>query len=161
MTHVKNKLYILLLCIESLDMYNEDNNHHIHTKICSIRTLIHNNQKAYINGKHNYITYNNFLTLILDNINKIVIKKDIQNKIIKILNNYSLENHKLNHKNLISYQYFRRFIYKYRNYQLKDNNQHHTNTDEVYKISLINLYLLYKLTSQKNTYCLYQFLSKS
>nr|YP_007878171.1 conserved hypothetical plastid protein [Calliarthron tuberculosum]AGA63782.1 conserved hypothetical plastid protein [Calliarthron tuberculosum] len=164
----EKKLLNLLICLESLDLYNEDNkNKYMNQELENIKELIYSYKKnTYCN--QNKSNYNNPQQLMLLNIiHEIISRKDVQHKIVRILNNYYLikesSSNNENELSFITYQYLNRFIYKYQNRYYHDakyqNHNKKVKHQEILGIGILNLYLLYKSLSQENTYFLYQYLT--
>ena len=156
-THAKKKLLTLLLCIESIDLYNQNN--YIKYQVTYIKKNLHHVSYQRFDDQytHNYNKYR--ILLILSTIHKIITQKSIQNNVIKILKNYTAYSQFDYQNTTILNQYLRRFNYKYTKF-------HHSNTyknyntyqNYIHHIGIINLYLIYKIYSTQNTYYLYKYL---
>lgn len=159
------KIQNLLICLESLDLYNKDHaSRYLNTELNNVKNP--NKYKRKWLRKKNIDQYCDPQQLItLNIINKIISRKDIQNKIVTILTNYSTTTVSQNHQQEFSIadQYLNRFMYKYQNHYCYNsiNNTHKCTikSQEILRIGIVNLYLIYKSLSNESTHFLYQYLT--
>lgn len=144
----KKNLLNILICLESLDLYNNDK----HNK------YIYHYFNNLIKKHHQY----KYLINLIQIINKSILKKNTQKTINDTLGESFSKTDNKNAKSLIKSQYINRFIYKYQfyyNIQKCDIvNQH--KTQEIKKIAIINLYLIHKIVSEHNLFFLYTYIFK-
>nr|YP_010728755.1 hypothetical protein P6G74_pgp189 [Phymatolithon calcareum]WEA76798.1 hypothetical protein [Phymatolithon calcareum] len=156
------KINILLICLESLDLYSIDNIYQ-----STIKNLYKTQKMLYIYKKYSSRSQSNYsiqkTLYLLHSINNIALENHLQEKIKIILSDYS-SFYLTNTKNfsLITSQYLNRFIYKYQifyRYKLtqKMNNQK-KRKNRLYNLAIINLYILNKILSKDGPYILYKYL---
>lgn len=156
------KINMLLICIESLDLYNVDNIHQ-----STIKELYQTQEIFYICQKYSIENQSNYpiqkTLYLLHVINNIALEKHIQEKVKIILNDYS-SFHPTNTKSfsLTTNQYVNRFRYKYQifyRYNLREKiNSEKRRKNPLYNLAIINLYMLNKILSKDGPYTLYKYL---
>ncbi len=111
---INEKINILLMSLDSLDLYNLDNLHTATMKrLYKTKEKLNIYQKYCTNNKSNYSIQETLY--LLNIINDIIIEEHLKEKIHTILSDYSScsSNHVKNFS-LTTSQYLNRFIYKYK-----------------------------------------------
>lgn len=156
---INEKFKILLISLDSLDLYTLD---HIHISI--IKNPYKTQQTPEIYQKYHIYTQSNYSIEEILNwlyiINNMVLEEHLKEKIQTILNEYSSKHVK--NFSITTRQYFNRFMYKYQffyKYNLKKKmNITNDQRSNFYNIAIINLYILNKIFSTNGPYILYKYL---
>lgn len=160
--YINEKISILLMCLDSLDLYNLDNLHiAMMKKSYKTKETLNTYHKYYINNKSNYSIQKTLYLLQI--INDIILEEHLKEKIHTILSDYS--SCSSTHAKIFSLttsQYLNRFMYKYQIFY-KYNLRTQINTTsklkhKLYDIAIINLYILNKILSKNGPYILYKYL---
>nr|YP_009589087.1 conserved hypothetical plastid protein [Corallina ferreyrae]QBL75603.1 conserved hypothetical plastid protein [Corallina ferreyrae] len=159
------KIQNLLICLESLDLYNKDDTSRYLNKELNKVKDSHKYKRKWLNKKNieQYCDPQQLITL--NTINQIISRKDIQTKIVTILTNYSKTTISQNYKQEFSIadQYLNRFMYKYQNHycynSINNTHKYTIKSQEILRIGIVNLYLIYKSVSNESTHFLYQYLT--
>nr|QCI07405.1 hypothetical protein [Leiomenia cribrosa] len=151
----KNKLDLLLISIEALDLYTTNTLYKYivqNTKLSQYIFLIRSGNC--IRNVKNHTLFNFYHTIVISYQIYIYLKQIyLQEIIIKILNNHC---NSIN--NSIEKQYFNRFKYIYERTQNSYNHYSYYQKVNIKQIAIINLYLIYKINNNYGFYFLIKYL---
>ena len=146
------KLRNLLICLEALDLYYGDAIiNYLGNKRYNLSQETQQHCTTYLHATNQII--------LLYNIQQASTINYIKDKVHKILEDYSLINHKYSP---ITMQYLRRFIYKYNKSCKEEHYDQMKNlrlkTKELQDTAVASLYILYTILFKESAYFLYKYL---
>lgn len=150
----KQKLDLLIISIEALDLYTSNNINQMIQKQKLLKYIFLIRSGNYIRNAKNHSLFDFYQTIKI--IYKIYIylkQVYLQEIIIKILNNYS---HSL--YNSIEFQYYNRFKYIYKKTQNYYNHFSYYKQIKLEHLALINLYIIHKINNKYGFYFLIKYL---
>jgi len=156
------KINILLMCLESLDLYNIDSIYQ-----STIKDLHQTEKILYIYQKYSRGSQSNYsiqkALYLIHIINNIALENHLQEKVKIILSDYSsLYPTDTKNFSLITSQYLNRFTYKYQFFYRYNLTQKIISAKErksqLYNLAIINLYILNKILSKDGPYILCKYL---
>nr|YP_010728891.1 hypothetical protein P6G75_pgp128 [Lithothamnion corallioides]WEA76995.1 hypothetical protein [Lithothamnion corallioides] len=159
---MNEKIKILLICLDSLDLYSLDNLHASTNKeLYKTEENPDIYHKYYINNRFNYSIQETLHLIHI--INNIILEKPLKEKIQTVLSDYSsCSSTRVKNFSLTTRQYLNRFTYKcqifYKYNLTKKIHMMSNQRKHFYNIAIINLYILNKILSTNGPYILYKYL---
>lgn len=159
---INQKIYLLLISLESLDLHIIDQMNTLIQTQLKIKTKDQSlDHKYYVNKRYTYSIRD--ILYSVNVINNMLVDHHIQKTINNILTDYSsFYPNKQHLTSLNTRQYLNRFAYKYQYFYKNKNNKYiftkHNKIKTIYKIAIVQLYILNKLAIEESPYRLYAYL---
>nr|AYR06175.1 hypothetical protein [Renouxia sp.] len=160
---IKEKIDILLISLESLDLYSFDDINKAESKsfkdLLNIFTIRQCNLLRDIETSAQCCFERSLL--LINTIQQLVMKTHISRSINYILHDYCYSYKRNNRQNssLLTKQYLNRFKYKYQKaYRYYQNKLINTKEKQLYNIAITHLYILHKACSREGLYILYKYI---
>ena len=146
---IKDKLFLLLFCLQSIDLYILD------------KIYIKRSNKLLKRPSTLYKSNNSEDILkIIHLVHKIARKTHNQKIMLSILKDYIRHYTDIDRAESLTKKYLARFQYKYdRNlYKYSTESRHYKTTSKFYQLAIINLYILYKTSLKEEPYILLKYI---
>lgn len=146
---IKNKLSLLLFCLQSIDLYTLDEIY--------IKRL---NKSLKIPSTLNKSNNNQDILKIIHLIQKIARKAHNQKIMLSILKDYIYHYTNIDCAENLTKKYLAKFQYKYDKnlYEYGLESRHYKTTGKLYQLAIINLYILYKTSLKGGSYVLLKYI---